>query len=371
MKGNYSSVDDLKALTPQELMTVGSFSWPAMDGYVIPQPPIELYESGKINPQHMIVGSNTMDDLFLLFLPAGAYMGRAAQMENEIHQTYDEEYGLEASQRCMEAYSPTDVYAGSYVTAYAQFRADSYFTCQGRELAAITASQGISTFLYYFGHYSDNDHAGMNNLMTMANLTQPSWASHTAEIAYVFGNLNYTYSGAAPKPPTPADAEVSRELMARWAAFARNGNPNPEEGLDVVKWQPLPDNVPPPTDGASVSDVSALALLSVAEAGSGGERPLALSISMTESSWKSAQCSAIPGMASIRTRTTASGNEGGVGGSDRETGGGDGNNNDMESDPGWNESAGYTGSSASSWRCWYSPLRLSLASVVVGLPFAL
>lgn len=291
-----SSVKDLAAFPPQQLTTLAmrEIGGPAVDGHVIPAHPVELYRSGQINARDMIIGATTSDDVFLLFMPGGAYIAASRRLESQIHDRFDETHGAEASERCVRAYSVTDVYDGSHVTAHAQFRGDSLFLCYSRELAAITASHGIQTFVYYFGHWSANDPAAVSNVLTMAGLEDPTWASHTAELPYVFGNLDFTYSGPAPNPPTAADKAVSRELMERWAAFARGGNPNMEGS---VQWEAVPADTP--MDAESASNVAALALFS-----DGQTDATTTAFYMTTPEWKTEQCSSIPGIDMVRTAST-------------------------------------------------------------------
>lgn len=57
-------------------------------------------------------------------------------------------------------------------------------------------------------------------------------AYHTAEIPFVFGNLD---AGKTLLPPFPRDSEFSQVLMSYWTNFAKTGNPN---GENLEEWPP-------------------------------------------------------------------------------------------------------------------------------------
>ena len=102
---------------------------------------------------------------------------------------------------------------------------------------AEVASSSIDGNIYNYlsGFLSDYDYAKL-----ILNVTDPAWASHLAEIVYVFGN-----PAAAEKPFSEEDKILNKEIMSRWANFARSGIPfassSEEEWLPVV---PVCDNSP-------------------------------------------------------------------------------------------------------------------------------
>jgi hypothetical protein len=87
---------------------------------------------------------------------------------------------------------------------------------------------------YLFGFLSEYDCAKL-----YLTVTDPTWASHLAEIVYVFGNP------AAEEPISEKDKILNKEIMSRRANFARSGIPVAssfeEEWLPVV---PVSDNSP-------------------------------------------------------------------------------------------------------------------------------
>mmetsp|Transcript_19445 Transcript_19445/g.43213 ORF Transcript_19445/g.43213 Transcript_19445/m.43213 type:complete len:511 (-) Transcript_19445:309-1841(-) len=212
------SVSGLVNLTTDEVVAASAgrmgtsmISNPTIDGWVMPAHPSELYQKeGAINPTDLVVGATTYDDPTLLGIPPGAYIGRSTQFDSYVHGLFDEDYGTNASDAVIEAYS-FDRYNGSSAAALAQFTGDFFFRCFGRELAAIAADNIDGTaYLYVFGHLAPGDISVSSGLLQMARIEDPTWASHTAEIPFVFGNLNETYTGPATIPPTDAEVTLSK-----------------------------------------------------------------------------------------------------------------------------------------------------------------
>ena len=81
---------------------------------------------------------------------------------------------------------------------------------------------GRAPYMYYFEHVPPTAES----------------AHHSVEHHYVFQTLLRSH-----RPYTGYDFDLSNELADRWAAFARNGNPNcPEKGYDT--WIPYKGNAP-------------------------------------------------------------------------------------------------------------------------------
>jgi len=108
---------------------------------------------------------------------------------------------------------------------YALVDVDSDFgiTCEVRNVALAAArTHESSIWRYLFIHRFEND-PSLNVLR----------AFHTAELYFVFGNLQEVAS--RPYTPSVTEIELSNHLMDYWASFAANGNPN---GPHQVYWPP-------------------------------------------------------------------------------------------------------------------------------------
>jgi carboxylesterase type B len=226
------TVEDLKSLDTKELMKyTAMFSSPTFDTTVLPAELFTLYSEGKINPTDMIIGTNTYDDYLILGVGIALSQEDFIQLANKgITESFMwNDTGIdindkEKTQAAIEQYSPNK-YNGSMVAAFAQFEADVHFVCPSRDLAE-TAAKNIdgSVYSYVFGHLSEYDPVETNNLLQMANITDTTWATHMAELPFVFGN-NVLMNGTESVPFSDDDKHLSQEMMSRWANFAKNGNP--------------------------------------------------------------------------------------------------------------------------------------------------
>lgn len=233
-QANYSSLEEvMEAPIPELLQKAGrNFNRVTLDGIIMPNPPAERYLSGDINPKDLIVGSNTVDDPAMLGPPPFAYVAGANQFEPYVHSLFDEDYGVEVSNQILELYS---VY-GNTVSSYANFNGDYLLRCGARELAAMAAnSRHVHVYHYVLSHYSDNDIAkSILDLAGIASTDRDGWSSHTVEVPFVFGNLDYTLRGPAQYPVSEQEERFSKqEVMHRWVEFAKTGIP----GTD---WEPVP-----------------------------------------------------------------------------------------------------------------------------------
>uniref|UniRef100_A0A7S1BI28 Carboxylic ester hydrolase n=1 Tax=Corethron hystrix TaxID=216773 RepID=A0A7S1BI28_9STRA len=265
---------------------VSEFRSPTIDRSLLPRHPRELYsEAGAIVARDILLGSNTYDDVTLLIFPPNAYVGMAFAFEATVKKSFPENY-----EAVLEAYSPEIHYGGNKVQALAQLKGDHAFKCPLRELAAMAADniEG-DVYLYNFGHLSIGDVA--HSITQIGQVKDDTWASHTAEIPFVFGNLSYNHFGEVipPYTPTTKDEELRSEVMNLWANFAKTGNPTADDSSTQDSgslWTPVPPSLPAFSN--LTSDVPVFLLKS------GGS-------SMMETRGKRMQCSTFPEFAALRS----------------------------------------------------------------------
>jgi len=216
--------------------------WMTLDGWVMPeQPRVRINDPSNINPKDMIVGSNSYDSALAVVFPPEIYMPMASNMEAEIRGVFGDE---SAATRVLEAYAPAK-YDGNQVAAYSQYWGDHQFRCPSRHFASVVAGKvDGDVFLYNYAYRSSFDPNVANGLVSLAGIDDPMWASHAADVIMVFGTFdaaaewfneaNNVTTGFAPQAE---DLAMSEEMMARWANFARSGNPNIG---GYVGWDPVP-----------------------------------------------------------------------------------------------------------------------------------
>jgi hypothetical protein len=135
----------------------------------------------------------------------------------------------EDASQSVAAYSP-DLYNGDEIAAFAQFNGDYYIRCPAREFASIVAANnGVSgnVYLYNFAHFANTDPVVKFGCDQIVDTTH--WASHMAEVPFVFGTLDVWDPNDDALPITADDYALSTQLQTRWAAFAKTGVPNVPE----------------------------------------------------------------------------------------------------------------------------------------------
>lgn len=109
--------------------------------------------------------------------------------------------------------------------AIATVLTDAHFKCPTYQSAVSTARNGMAAWSYEFTH--NNTCVWLDSLVLAKDNLAFIGAAHTAELPYVFNNLdfdypkyNYTCSG------TKAERKLSNEMISLWTAMAENGDPS-------------------------------------------------------------------------------------------------------------------------------------------------
>ncbi|KAL7554356.1 hypothetical protein ACHAWF_017798 [Thalassiosira exigua] len=233
-------VGDLKEKSAQELLpALAKHSFPPVqDDDVIPSSdPAGLFlKASNVNPADMIIGFNTFDDYEAFFVPLEDYVAGAVLEERPELSRAPE--GVKT--RILELYSP--VRCGDFpLAAYAQFRGDHDFGCPSRSLAPVAAA-GVAgkVYLYLFGALSGFDYAEASGMLGDEANNFDNWSSHEAEIPFVFGNsieLEGRPNMTFPASFTDQEMVLAKEVMSRWANFARDGDPRATSS--AVEWTPI------------------------------------------------------------------------------------------------------------------------------------
>lgn len=187
------TADQLRQLSPEALLALPlkrQQTMPVIDGVTLTATTSEMLAKGKINGVPLLIGSNNYEAGF--FPPTWA-----ASLPGKLGANW------------LAASILTDGYgSGSEALKAAQLATDKFATLPTRQFADALAANGQQVWRYYFSWVSP------------ARRKLEPGAIHTAEIPYVFGNLD----------SLPAidyqDRQLSKKLMSRWVQFAHNGNPN-------------------------------------------------------------------------------------------------------------------------------------------------
>ena len=134
---------------------------------------------------------------------------------SDVEEQYNP-FGSGVAAQVLALYPVSDYATPNY--ALIAVHSDYQITCQVRQSAlAATGTQRPSVWRYLFIHRFENN----STLNAMA-------AYHTAELFFVFGNLQVITTETSSMNYTPSGAEqaFSDQLMDYWARFAANGDPN-------------------------------------------------------------------------------------------------------------------------------------------------
>jgi carboxylesterase type B len=182
---------------------------PAIDGTVLPRPPIDLIEAGSSGGVDIIVGSNT-DDWRLFSVVSGVIGG----ITDEMLTGPVEAYGYQS----LAAYGlPVEAALDAYRTRYpeaspgdllANVQTDWWIRIPALRLADAHADAAGSTYMYEFAWPSP----GLG-------------AVHAVEIPFVFDTLRPDLPLFGPMLGEHPPQHLADLMHSAWVSFARNGDP--------------------------------------------------------------------------------------------------------------------------------------------------
>jgi carboxylesterase type B len=182
---------------------------PIKDGWVLQGDEREAYESGRVHPIPLIVGGNFDEGgLFIRSWPIHSIA--------EFRAFVAENFG-NATSSALQTYSANSDHEVPNALTY--IYADTQFNWGVRGLAREQSRIQSKTFRYLFSR---------------TPLGEPPAATHTEELAYVFGNLS------APRfvdrsQVDATDRSLSDQMMDAWVRFAATADPN---GVNLRHWPP-------------------------------------------------------------------------------------------------------------------------------------
>jgi para-nitrobenzyl esterase len=180
-------------------------AWPVIDGYVLPEPPLDVFARGGQFDVPLLTGSTTGE---------GALFGGVLSLRGFIDEA-KADYGEDA-QTFLDLY-PAANDAQARAAANTAL-GDRRFVAQNWKWARLHAqARRAKTFYYRFDR------------VPPAPELETIGAFHTSDIAYVF----QTFDAYKRWPWQPWDHRLSDAMSSYWVNFARSGDPN---GAGLPAW---------------------------------------------------------------------------------------------------------------------------------------
>eukprot|EP01043_Picozoa_sp_COSAG02_P032460 COSAG02_NODE_2170_length_9599_cov_5.637789_6_plen_279_part_00 len=216
---------DATALFATAGSSFGAGSWAPDNGLVFPDAerrPYDYYLAGEVNTGEIMVGGNSMDALGAYELPAGRTLSML-----EYHEWMDETWGNET--QAVQAQYPLSRFFGNTNAAYIQASGDCDVVCSQYELARVMSSHDEAQVYVYYFEYGPacGDEAQRRGLTK--DWTHGNWASHAAEIPWVFGDAFACYR-------TAAEQRLTASMQQYWTSFAKTGVPTSSDAKTI--WTP-------------------------------------------------------------------------------------------------------------------------------------
>jgi len=215
-----NSLAALRAKTAEELQNSDGFLGANVDGWLLPEDVYTIFAKGKQNDVPLLIGSNSDE---------GSMLTRNTPVTAaSFHEYVQRRYGPD-TEAFLKVY-PFQSDAEAKAVQAASMR-DSTFGWEMRTWARMQTKTGKSkVYLYFFSRVPPGPDAASRG------------AFHTAEIAYVFNNVNGKSGYVEPffrtadhtqRPWQDTDRKLADAMSSYWVTLAATGDPN-REGLP--KW---------------------------------------------------------------------------------------------------------------------------------------
>ncbi|MDQ6762956.1 MAG: carboxylesterase family protein [Bacteroidota bacterium] len=196
-----------------------------VDGYFLPESPVQIYKDGAQAHVPLLVGWNSEESSY------GAIIGKQESTMENYQNAVKKLYGENADEILKVYHAADDQSVQQVATALASDRFIAFSTWKWSDVQSQTGGKPVYRYMYArprpVMRSDTGDIAG----------SASHGASHSAEIEYALGNLptNRVYDWQ------PEDYKVSEILQAYFANFIKTGNPN---GTGVPAWKPVKSGGP-------------------------------------------------------------------------------------------------------------------------------
>lgn len=200
------SIAELRNWDAQELTLAadkaGFVAQGVVDGVVLPDQPLRLFETGQTAQVPLITGFNSGEILTLEF-----FMPPLPDSSSEYEAMIRARYG-DLSDRFLARYPSNDI-KGSTESAVGE----ALFGWTALSAAKAQVKAGLPAYVYYFDHgYPTADERGLHGF-------------HASELAYLFDTMAASPPAWPKAPNTKQESVFTRVFGDYWTGFTHNGNP--------------------------------------------------------------------------------------------------------------------------------------------------
>ncbi len=234
------SLECLRALPFGSLIAANDSHFAAIDGHVLSERPLVVFEREGAGGRAVIVGTNRDEQTVFTNFDAAL----VARIEGDYEGVVREQLGERLADQLLPLY-PTPQLPSERLAQYNRLFGELSFNCPAVDTVDALARTGSSAYLYHF----------TQTIRNFFLFGEELGSFHALELFYVFGNLNQL--GALFFFPAPGDFALASVMQASWTSFARTGSPD----ILFLGW-PLYDPVEPrhlelkvPFSSLSVRDV--------------------------------------------------------------------------------------------------------------------
>lgn len=234
---------DLRALSAEKLLEVQSQFPSTIDGYFLPESPIEIYSNGKQAKVPLLIGGNSAE------LPGMFLFGDKEATLDNFREIVRSTFG-DKTDEILELYNVTEeAFVIQGATDYISDTFIGFSTWKWSDIQKKTGDKPV--FRYNYCHPRPAMVAAMGNKVpglaggvqeapekNVPKMPKATGAAHSADIEYAMGNLptNRIYDWQAD------DYVVSHIFQTYYLNFVKTGNPN---GLGVPEWPSIKDQPVP------------------------------------------------------------------------------------------------------------------------------
>jgi para-nitrobenzyl esterase len=191
-------------------VAAGYAPWGAIDGQVLPDQLVNVFDRGKQARVPLLAGFNSGEIRSLTPL-APPVPASAAVYESTIRERYGD-----LADAFLSLYPSTNLQESIFATTR-----DALYGWTAERLARKQSALGVSAYLYLWDHgYPAADEAGLH-------------AFHASELPYVFGTFDGTPPNWPKNPETPEERALADAVADYWTSFARTGRP---QARNAPEW---------------------------------------------------------------------------------------------------------------------------------------